>query len=251
MLRLEKFRKINYWLFLLSLFLGIIIGLTSRAYAITINNWQYDGRDWYYIDPATGKYATGHQRINHVDYYFAKDGRQVTPYTINYQYQLSCKQGTNQQAHHKYIILHDVGSLTNGKDAAKFMKQTANSNEAYSNFIVGDGGKVYQIKAPGVVSWGAGANANANAPVQIELERTHNPIKFFKDYQTYVRLTRDMAGKFDIPLTLDTGSKGTPGIKAHVWVTKHIWGTHKDPYEYLIRFGVFKWMLAWNLRYGI
>lgn len=130
------------------------------------------------------------------------------------------------------------------------MQKTANSREAYSNFIIGDYGKVYQIKAPGTVSWGAGAVANANSPVQIELERTRNPIKFMCDYWTYVRLARDMAGKFNITLTLDAGSRRTPGIKSHIWVTKHIWGTHHDPYEYLVRFGVFKWMLAYNLKYG-
>lgn len=225
--------------------------LSETVLAAPAKGWHYDGQNWSYTDPTTKEKFVGHHQINHVDYYFAPNGDQILPYRVNYQYQLSNKQGTNQQANNKYIILHDVGSNEDAKHVAQSMKKNINTREAYTTFIVGNGGRVYQLKAPGTVSWGAGVNANANSPVQIELERTHNPVKFLKDYVTYIRLARDMAGKYNIPLTLDAGTKGTPGIKSHVWVTKHIWGTHKDPYEYLVRFGVFKWMLAWNLHYGL
>lgn len=127
------------------------------------------------------------------------------------------------------------------------MQRTANSNQAYTNFIVGDGGTVYQMKRPGIVSWGAGVTANQNAPVQIELGHASSRSMFRDDYQAYVALARDMAGKYGIPLTLDQGSTGSDGIKSHRWVSQHIWGDHQDPYEYLIRYGVSKQDLANDL----
>jgi N-acetylmuramoyl-L-alanine amidase len=56
-----------------------------------------------------------------------------------------------------------------------------------------------------------------------------------------------MAGKYNIPLTLDQGRAGTKGIKSHRWVSQHIWGDHQDPYEYLARFGVTKQELVDDL----
>lgn len=127
------------------------------------------------------------------------------------------------------------------------MQRTANSNQAYTNFIVGNGGTVYLMKQPGTVSWGAGTTANQNAPVQIELGQTSSAATFRRDYQAYVALARDMAGKYNIPLILDQGSAGTKGIKSHRWVSQHIWGDHQDPYEYLARFGVTKQELVDDL----
>ncbi|MFC2684599.1 MAG: N-acetylmuramoyl-L-alanine amidase, partial [Limosilactobacillus oris] len=85
------------------------------------------------------------------------------------------------------------------------------------------------------------------APVQIELGQTSSAATFRRDYQAYVALARDMAGKYNIPLTLDQGGAGTKGIKSHRWVSQHIWGDHQDPYEYLERFGVTKQELAYDL----
>ena len=209
------------------------------------DGWYYNGYDWKYVK--NKQFLVGPQVVNNIPYYFKQDGIQATPYKINYQYELTIKQGTNQRAKNNFIILHDIGGRNSGKGAAQLMKKTVNQKEAYTNFIVGDGGKVYQIKTPGTVAWGAGVYANENSPVQIELARTDNPFKFMKDYFTYVELTRDMAGKYNIPLSLDQGNKNTRGIKSHIWVTQHIWGTHKDPYEYLIRFGVTKNELANDL----
>lgn len=185
-----------------------------------------------------GRKVTGSQKINGVQYHFRADGR---------QYELTSSQGSNQRATPKYIILHDVGSRATGQQAASFMQRTANSNQAYTNFIVGNGGTVYLMKQPGTVSWGAGTTANQNAPVQIELGQTSSVATFRRDYQAYVALARDMAGKYNIPLTLDQGRAGTKGIKSHRWVSQHIWGDHQDPYEYLARFGVTKQELVDDL----
>lgn len=198
--------------------------------------WYYDGTDWAYV--RGGRKVTGSQKINGVQYHFRADGR---------QYELTSSQGSNQRATPKYIILHDVGSRATGQQAASFMQRTANSNQAYTNFIVGNGGTVYLMKQPGTVSWGAGTTANQNAPVQIELGQTSSVATFRRDYQAYVALARDMAGKYNIPLTLDQGRAGTKGIKSHRWVSQHIWGDHQDPYEYLERFGVTKQELVDDL----
>lgn len=198
--------------------------------------WYYDGTDWAYV--RGGRKVTGSQEINGVQYHFRADGR---------QYELTSSQGSNQRATPKYIILHDVGSRATGQQAASFMQRTANSNQAYTNFIVGNGGTVYLMKQPGTVSWGAGTTANQNAPVQIELGQTSSVATFRRDYQAYVALARDMAGKYNIPLTLDQGRAGTKGIKSHRWVSQHIWGDHQDPYEYLARFGVTKQELVDDL----
>lgn len=198
--------------------------------------WYYDGTDWAYV--RGGRKVTGSQKINGVRYHFRADGR---------QYELTSSQGSNQRATPKYIILHDVGSRATGQQAASFMQRTANSNQAYTNFIVGNGGTVYLMKQPGTVSWGAGTTANQNAPVQIELGQTSSAATFRRDYQAYVALARDMAGKYNIPLTLDQGRAGTKGIKSHRWVSQHIWGDHQDPYEYLARFGVTKQELVDDL----
>lgn len=218
---------------------------TLRQHFFLHNGWYYDGRDWAFVQG--GHKVTGTREINGVTYRFAKDGKQILPYKISYQYQLSSGQGSSQVAASKYIILHDVGSRANGRQAASFMQRTANSSQAYTNFVVGDGGTVYQMKRPGTVSWGAGTTANQNAPVQIELGHASSRSMFQADYRAYVALARDMAGKYGIPLKLDKGSSGTKGIKSHYWVSQHIWGDHQDPYEYLTRYGISKQDLANDL----
>ena len=160
-------------------------------------------------------------------------------------------QWINTVSANNYIILHDVGVESGAAANARYFHDTVDTNEAYVTFVVGDGGKVYQVGRPGQVSWGAGRVANHNAPVQIELGRTYNSGQFWQDYVTYVRVARDMAGKYGIPLTLDAGGAGTRGIKSHYWVTKNIWGDHVDPYGYLRRFGVTQAKLAHDLLYGV
>lgn len=210
------------------------------------DGWYYDGRNWAYVK--NGHKVTGTRVINGVSYTFKSDGIQKLPYKVNYDYELSPTQGASQLANNKYIILHDVGSESNGKETASYMKRAINSTQSYTNFIVGDGGIVYQIKRPGIVAWGAGTEANNNSPVQIELAHAQSHSTFRADYKTYILLARDMAGKYNIPLTLDKGKKDTRGIKSHLWVTTNIWGDHQDPYEYLTKYGISKSQLANNLR---
>src|SRR5699024_12087922 len=88
---------------------------------------------------------------------------------------------------------------------------TVDTNESYVTFVVGDGGKVYQVGRPGQVSWGAGRVANHNAPVQIELGRTYNSGQFWQDYVTYVRVARAMAGKYSIPVALERSEERRVG----------------------------------------
>ncbi|MCQ4116721.1 N-acetylmuramoyl-L-alanine amidase [Ligilactobacillus sp. MP3] len=213
--------------------------------------WLMSGNDWYYYNQQNGQLQTGSAVINGVSYNFDGNGKQILNYSIDYRYALPAGKGDDETAANNYIILHDVGVESGAAANARYFHDTVDTNEAYVTFVVGDGGKVYQVGRPGQVSWGAGRVANHNAPVQIELGRTYNSGQFWQDYVTYVRLARDMAGKYGIPLTLDAGGAGTRGIKSHYWVTKNIWGDHVDPYGYLSRFGVTQAKLAHDLLYGV
>ena len=213
--------------------------------------WLQGGNDWYYFNPVSGRMQRGYAYINGVNYNFSNSGRQILNYSIDYRYALPAGEGSDETAANNYLILHEVGTESGAATNARYFHDTVDTNEAYVTFVVGDGGKVYQVGRPGQVSWSAGYEANHNAPVQIELGRTYNSGQFWQDYVTYVRVARDMAGKYGISLTLDAGGAGTRGIKSHYWVTKNIWGDHVDPYGYLSRFGVTQAKLAHDLLYGV
>ena len=223
----------------------------NRVNGDLTKGWLQDGHDWYYYNPNNGQAQTGTATINGVTYRFDNSGKQILNYAIDYRYALNAGEGDEDTAANNYIVLHEVGTESGGAANANYFKQDWEKVEAYTTFVVGDGGRVYQVGRPGQVSWGAGRVANHNAPVQIELGRTYNASQFWQDYTAYVRLARDMAGKFGIPLTLDAGGAGTRGIKSHNWVSHNIWGDHVDPYGYLARFGVTQAKLAHDLQYGI
>ena len=223
----------------------------NRVNGDLTKGWLQDGHDWYYYNPSNGQAQTGTATINGVTYRFDNSGKQILNYAIDYRYALNAGEGDEDTAANNYIVLHEVGTESGGAANANYFKQDWEKVEAYTTFVVGDGGRVYQVGRPGQVSWGAGRVANHNAPVQIELGRTYNASQFWQDYTAYVRLARDMAGKFGIPLTLDAGGAGTRGIKSHNWVSHNIWGDHVDPYGYLARFGVTQAKLAHDLQYGI
>ena len=169
-------------------------------------------------------------------------------YTINNEFNLGPNEGSSQVANNQYILLHETANETaTGRNEAQYMQRSWTS--AYTAYIVGDGGIVYQVGQPGYVQYGAGSYANANSPVQIELQHTHDKATFEKNYKAYVELARDSAKKYGIPLTLDT-PYNQPGIKSHLWVTQNIWGDHTDPYGYLSEMGVSKEKLAYDLAHG-
>lgn len=167
---------------------------------------------------------------------------------IDTSYALSGSEGASQVAKRVYLILHDAGNMgATARNIAKYEKRTW--SDAYVHFAAGAEG-VFQIGEPGYVAWGA-LDANPYAPVQIELENTTNQADFEKGYVNYINLAREMANKYGIPLTLDAGGKGTPGIKTHRWVTDNIGGNHVDPYGYLASHGITKEQLAHDLANGL
>ncbi|MFB9769557.1 N-acetylmuramoyl-L-alanine amidase [Lactiplantibacillus modestisalitolerans] len=172
-------------------------------------------------------------------------------YKISKKYALSGPEGDSHKTSSKFIILHDVGANSGAAANASYFKNNWRTAQTYVAFVVGDGGKVYQVGTPGYVQWGAGSTANAQAPVQIELGRTTSKSQFKKDYAAYVELARDMAKKYGIPLTLDAGGASTTGVKTHRWETDHIWGSHVDPYGYLSPMGISKAQLQKNIKNGI
>lgn len=149
-----------------------------------------------------------------------------------------------------YILLHETGGIAPARNNAIYFNREWRNVGAYTAYVVGDGGKVYQLSPDGLVQWGAGSYANANSPVQIELARTASKAQFKIDYAVYVNLTRDKAKKYNIPLTLDS-PYNSRGIKTHLWVTQNIWGDHVDPYGYLASMGISKAQLAKDLQTGL
>lgn len=163
----------------------------------------------------------------------------------------SSSQGSSQKTNpNLYIILHEVGvNNSPAKNNASYFKHNWATSETYATFVIGHDGD-YQVGTPGYVAWAALA-ANPYSPVQIEFERTNNREEFQKGYANYITLARYYAKKYGIPLTLDKGKAGTPGIKSHLWVTQHYGGDHTDPYGYLARWGITKTKLAHDLAHGI
>nr|DAP03571.1 MAG TPA: Endolysin [Caudoviricetes sp.] len=167
-------------------------------------------------------------------------------YVENNEFNLPAGAGDSRLATPNYIILHETANATaTGRNEATYMRN--NWRNAYTTHIVGDGGIVYNVGQVGYVSWGA-LNANPYAPAQIELQHTYNRDTFNKNYRAYISLARNMAKRFNIPLTLDGAGRG---IKSHLWVTQNFGGDHTDPYGYLAEMGVSKAKLASDLANGI
>ena len=203
-------------------------------------NWQGSK---YYFDPSTYlKVTNTNVTVNGVTYHADQNGilsevqnTGFTPSQINHTYDLADWQGSSQTAINDYIIMHDVGAESGAAANANYLRN--NWESAYTQFVVGDGGQVFEVGEPGYVSWGA-LNANPYSPVQIELGRTYNRDQFIKDYTAYINVARYYAKQYGIPLTLDAGGAGTPGVKTHNWVTENIGGSHVDPYGYLASWGI-------------
>lgn len=165
---------------------------------------------------------------------------------IDYTYQLGAREGSSTQASNQYIILHETGNANNtgsnsALNEAKYMKSHWNS--AYTHAIAGHD-RVYIIGNPGYVAYGAGSPANGQSPFQIELSRYADKSLALKAYRNWIEISREMAKKYGIPLTLDAPGKG---IKSHKWVSDNLWGDHQDPYGYLSSIGISKAQVAADL----
>ncbi|KRK40884.1 N-acetylmuramoyl-L-alanine amidase [Loigolactobacillus bifermentans] len=169
-------------------------------------------------------------------------------YTIDYTYAFGAGQGSTLKANNLYIILHDVGTESGAAANANYFDNNWSVSQTYTQFTVGDGGKVYQIGEPGYQAWGAGAYANANAPVQIELGHAQTYAQFKQDYAAYVKLAHDMAVKFGVPLRFNDINGG---IITHQFVSDNIWGDHQDPTAYLAKWGVSTAMLGHDVVTGV
>ncbi len=172
----------------------------------------------------------------------------VSAATINNDYALSSNQGSSLRTSNNVIIAHATAVYAPAKNVATYEKRKWYSNGAYVQYIIGDGGKIYRVGAEGYQAWGAGSWANANAPVQIELAQTYDNAEFRKDYVTYVNLLRSSAIKYGIPTDVDSST--WRGVKSHLWITKHVWGDHTDPYGYLASHGITKAQFAHDVKYG-
>lgn len=146
-------------------------------------------------------------------------------FNIDNSYELGANEGSSQATKNKYIVLHETTNI-GAKANASYFKNNWATTQTYVQYVIGDGGKIYQVGADGYQAWGAGSYANANSPVQIELARTIDKATFKKDYATFVNFARSKAQEFSIPTTLDGSGNG---IKTHKWISENIWGSHTDP----------------------
>ncbi|KRM92874.1 N-acetylmuramoyl-L-alanine amidase [Loigolactobacillus rennini] len=162
-------------------------------------------------------------------------------YSVDKSFALGAGQGSSQVTNNKYVVLHDVGTESGARDNASYFKNNWNSSYTYTQYVVGDGGQVYQVGQPGYVAWGAGSYANANSPVQIELGHAKSYAQFKQDYAAYVKLAHNSAKQFGIPLRFNDINGG---IITHNFVSQNIWGNHSDPIGYLSKWGVSQAMLG-------
>lgn len=174
----------------------------------------------------------------------------ASAYTVDNTYALGTYEGSSQPTTGKMIVAHSTANVdASAANNAAFEKRTWNSNGAYVTAIAGDG-IIYNVGAPGYMSWGAGPTANALAPVQVEMEESSNVAKQRRIYNTYVAYIRDMADKYGIPKTLDDGSLA--GIKTHAWASNYFGETdHTDPYGALTRIGINQTQFRSDLMYGV
>ncbi|WP_338232464.1 peptidoglycan recognition protein family protein [Companilactobacillus muriivasis] len=174
----------------------------------------------------------------------------MAEFNIDKTYMLSANEGSNQRAANNLIVLHETTNV-GAKNNAIYFKNNINTAQTYTQFVVGDGGKIYQVGAEGYVAWGAGSYANANSPVQIELARTYDKATFEKDYAIFIKLARAKAKQFGIPVELDTANQR--GIKTHYWISKNIWGSHVDPVQSYLQptWGISQERLARDIANGI
>lgn len=170
-------------------------------------------------------------------------------FNIDNTYELGANEGSSTPTNNKYIVLHETTNI-GAKANASYFKNNWSTTQTYVQYVIGDGGKIFQVGADGYEAWGAGSYANANSPVQIELARTTDKATFKKDYATFVNFARSKAQEFSIPTTLDAYGNG---IKTHKWISDNIWGSHTDPVNsYLEPFwGITHEQLAHDIAVGI
>lgn len=170
-------------------------------------------------------------------------------FNIDNTFALGTYEGSSVRTANKFIVLHETTNI-GAKANASYFKNNWSTSQTYVQYVIGDGGKIYQVGADGYQAWGAGSYANANSPVQIELARTTDKATFKKDYATFVNFARAKAQEFSIPTTLDAYGNG---IKTHKWVSDNIWGSHTDPVQsYLEPFwGITQEQLAKDIANGI
>ena len=170
-------------------------------------------------------------------------------FNVDNTFALGTYEGSSTRTANKFIVLHETTNI-GAKANASYFKNNWATTQTYVQYVIGDGGKIYQVGADGYQAWGAGSYANANSPVQIELARTTDKATFKKDYEVFVNFARAKAQEFGIPTTLDAYGNG---VKTHKWISDNIWGSHTDPVvSYLEPFwGITHDQLAKDIANGI
>lgn len=174
----------------------------------------------------------------------------MTNFDIDKKYAFGANEGSSDKViSNQYIILHETTNV-GGWNNAEFLKREWWNYKAYVQYVIGDGGKIYQLSDEGYIAWAAGDYVNYRSPVQIELARTYDKATFEKDYAAFINFARAKAVQYGIPLTLDTSGNG---VKTHLWVSNNIWGNHQDPVKSYLQptWGITQEQLAHDIATGI
>lgn len=175
----------------------------------------------------------------------------MSNFNIDNTYHFPDSWGSSQRTNNNVIIVHETTNI-GAKNNATFFYNNWSVSETYVQYVIGDGGKIYQLSDEGYIAWGAGSWGNANAPVQIELARTTDKATFQKDYEALVNFVRSRADAYGIPKILDDSSDR--GIKTHKWIAtnKHS-GDHYDPVDSYLKpfWGITQEQFAKDIANGI
>lgn len=119
-------------------FLGVITGVS--AYNLKKQE-EKNEENHFIIEPTNGSFLLPSNAF---------------AYTINNEFNLGVNEGSSQVANNQYILLHETANETaTGRNEAQYMQRSWTS--AYTAYIVGDGGIVYQVGQLGYVQYGAGS----------------------------------------------------------------------------------------------
>lgn len=91
----------------------------------------------------------------------------VSAATINNDYALSSNQGSSLRTSNNVIIAHATAVYAPAKNVAIYENREWYNTDAYVQYIVGDGGKIYRVGAEGYQAWGQDRGAMQMRPFKL------------------------------------------------------------------------------------
>ena len=152
------------------------------------------------------------------------------------------------QPYHQ-IHLHSTANTNSTAQGEASYMYRKDLEEGFYTHVVGNG-VIYQTAQTNRGAWDVGGDWNYETIAAIELiESHHTRAEFDADYKLYIKLARELASQYGVPLTLNTSD--VSGIKTHHYasITGH-GSDHVDPTGYLAKWGISEQQLAHDLANG-